>query len=767
MGIEKFIHKVKNKIKQKIGQNKFSSDYDAIIFRNDDVSYDSNVKHFKEMCEVFHRYGFVQLHAINLYGLTNCSYIKHGIPCLYDDIEPDDIYKYDVVKRVSKHYYIGDNQEFVDYINSIPDPVALHGLYHSDYSIMTYEEQDHDIGEGLHLMHQLFPEKIINTFVAPFNHTNEFTYQVCKKYGLRVSQLEGEHLEEMMSTRPEKLQEGQLYRYHHHRFYPETTFSYYDLSIEKLDKFFAKYSYTVMKNGKVQPSVGLLQACVNQYKASHWYVYAYKEFMNRKHAYLAYKWIRKNISHQAEVLEVACGAGGMLYHLHAAGFENLSGYDYDDAAINVCKTMAKTISAPINCYRDDAYNPQEKKKQDVIIWVNGMYHLDNYTLDMFYENHIAMAKENTYFIFDMVDIAFNHVKNNEYATQDWEKSINEKKRPSEYKLRMSDEEVIKVAKKYGCELEKKYAIKDVIPRNVYVFKRKKPKICLYCDRPNWAHHNSAIEIKKYLSDEFDLDILYVVDKPKIKCKKYDAVLVFFWGEPSIKKMNLPKKKIIKQVSSHRWEDDPLYGPCDVEAFQNKYLMDAGTVICPSMILYNLLKPVCDDLFLCGKGYSPEKFFYEKERSGEMKLCMVGNLNDPVKGVKDLLLPAAEGFNLELANDIKHEELRAFYNRKDVYVVSSRHEADPLPLIESMACGCFPVASYVGIAPELIRHKVNGYLVKNRTVEEFRQAFTWCKENLDYIRKQGRSNAQEMYDTRRWDFMANNYRNMFREHFSRM
>ena len=143
--------------------------------------------------------------------------------------------------------------------------------------------------------------------------------------------------------------------------------------------------------------------------------------------------------------------------------------------------------------------------------------------------------------------------------------------------------------------------------------------------------------------------------------------------------------------------------------------------------------------------------------------MVGNIKDPVKGVEDILRPSAEGYHLDLANDLKHEELCEFYNNHDVYVVSSKNEADPLPLIESMACGCFPVSSYVGIAPELIRHKENGYLVKNRTVEEFKEAFLWCKENIEFIRKQEKKNAEEIFERRRWEIMAENYRQMFRKH----
>lgn len=293
--------------------------------------------------------------------------------------------------------------------------------------------------------------------------------------------------------------------------------------------------------------------------------------------------------------------------------------------------------------------------------------------------------------------------------------------------------------------------------------RQKPNICLLCDRPNWAHHNSAVEIVNQLSDEFTFDIKYVINKEKIKSRDYDAILVFFWGEGSYKKYHFPKRKIIKQVSSHRWQDNPMYGPLTPVEFKKKYLSDCKTVICPSKILYDLLEPQVKNLFLCGKGFNPLKFLYLHDRTGEMTLCMVGNLKDPVKGVEDILVPSSQGYNLDMVNDLSHDELCEFYNNHDIYVVSSKNEADPLPLIESMACGCFPVSSYIGIAPELIRHKENGYLVKNRTIDEFREAFSWCRENLTYIRQQARKNAEELYEKRRWEVMARNYRDMFRAH----
>ncbi len=300
----------------------------------------------------------------------------------------------------------------------------------------------------------------------------------------------------------------------------------------------------------------------------------------------------------------------------------------------------------------------------------------------------------------------------------------------------------------------------------YFTKRKKiklPKICLLCDRPNWAHHHSAMEIKKYLDRDFLVDIKFVVDKPKLKPKKYDLLHVFFWDEPYYKKFKFPKRKVIKQVSSHKWQFEKVYGPCTPLEFSRRYLDEAKYVSCPSQILYNLLKDVHPRVFLIGKGYSPEKFYYKEERKGEFSICWAGNIKLTLKGVEDIIIPAAKHrFKLNLASNLPHEELLDFYNANDVYVVASQHEADPLPLIESMACGCFPVANKVGIAPELIRHKENGYLVQERTVEAYIEAFNWCKDNLEYIREQGKKNAKEIFKKRRWEVMAQGYKDMYKE-----
>ena len=41
-----------------------------------------------------------------------------------------------------------------------------------------------------------------------------------------------------------------------------------------------------------------------------------------------------------------------------------------------------------------------------------------------------------------------------------------------------------------------------------------------------------------------------------------------------------------------------------------------------------------------------------------------------------------------------------------------------------------------------------------------EAFEWCKENLRYIREQGKKNAKEIFEIRRWEVMAQGYKAMY-------
>jgi glycosyltransferase involved in cell wall biosynthesis len=204
---------------------------------------------------------------------------------------------------------------------------------------------------------------------------------------------------------------------------------------------------------------------------------------------------------------------------------------------------------------------------------------------------------------------------------------------------------------------------------------------------------------------------------------------------------------VKQVSSHRWTREK-YGNLDARAVISGHLRRAGAVLVPSQ---RLLEELGDapHVTLCPKGFHPESFGDAGERRGDLVVGWAGSQNAVDKR---LAVIAGAWPALKVASSLAYDEMPDFYNSIDVITCASDAEGDPRPLIEGMACGCFPVTVDVGIVPELVRHGENGLIVE-RTPQAFADAFAWCRANLDHVREAGRRNAEEMLATRTWAKVA--------------
>jgi glycosyltransferase involved in cell wall biosynthesis len=293
----------------------------------------------------------------------------------------------------------------------------------------------------------------------------------------------------------------------------------------------------------------------------------------------------------------------------------------------------------------------------------------------------------------------------------------------------------------------------------------KPRILLLADKRDWAYDFAAQSIRSMLSDEFDFQISYVAENPVAEAKAFncDLVHVFWWGESWHHCLGLPPERIIKEVSSFRWREEDHFGRIDAPTFVERYLKDAGTIVTTSRKMQDILSPSRPVLYT-PNGIHPQQFFLESQRSGDLKIGWAGNVDDACKGIKDIIMPACEDdFQLIVApgNIRSRDEMRQFYNIVDVFCVASTAEGQPLPLIESLACGCFPVTVDVGIVPEVIRHRDNGLIV-GRSVAAFQAAFTWCRSNIDDLRDRASERSAQILASRSWSMLDPWWRSAFRQ-----
>jgi glycosyltransferase involved in cell wall biosynthesis len=288
----------------------------------------------------------------------------------------------------------------------------------------------------------------------------------------------------------------------------------------------------------------------------------------------------------------------------------------------------------------------------------------------------------------------------------------------------------------------------------------RPRVTFLADFPHWAFDSVARSLTERLADRFEINTAYTCRKPRLDPARTDLLYVFFWGETHHQQFGFPRERVIKEVASWRWALEPRWGQLSLDRFVQEHLSDCAWVTTPSQKLYEALHGTRERVFHCPNGIETGLFHPRRRRRGPLRIGWVGNPKDACKGLHDILTPACRNFSLE-ATDGRwtRAQVARLYDRIDVIAIASEAESQPLPLLEGMASGLFPVTTNVGVVPELVRNGVNG-LVAERSVEAFREAFQWCAENLDEVRRAGAFNAELVASERSWDQHAERFAQVF-------
>ncbi|MBF1436717.1 MAG: glycosyltransferase, partial [Prevotella micans] len=72
-----------------------------------------------------------------------------------------------------------------------------------------------------------------------------------------------------------------------------------------------------------------------------------------------------------------------------------------------------------------------------------------------------------------------------------------------------------------------------------------------------------------------------------------------------------------------------------------------------------------------------------------------------------------------------------YNAADVFVLPSLEDNLPNTIMEAMACGVPCVGFEVGGIPEMIDHRVNGYVARERDTNDLEQGMDWVLNEANY------------------------------------
>lgn len=287
----------------------------------------------------------------------------------------------------------------------------------------------------------------------------------------------------------------------------------------------------------------------------------------------------------------------------------------------------------------------------------------------------------------------------------------------------------------------------------------KPKVVFVCDVVGWAWWNKSHNLKRYLSDDFDIDIISVDNgkRSKIDPRKYD--LYFTFGFSYVGKItSAPFNRRITGITAHRPHN--IIRP----KMNMAYATHAN-----SMLLFNELKTLHNRPYYTPNGVSIDDFYIKKEidPNTPLKVGHVGKLCGP-KHQKSIIEPACKKAKVEyipnynnFTNKIEHKDMIDYYNSVDVLLFCSSEDGTPNGMLEAAACGRPTIINHIGNAPEFIKNDVNGFIV-DKSIESFTKKLIYIKNNKDQVVEMGKEAYKTVCEEWTWEHNSKYYKDMLND-----
>jgi glycosyltransferase involved in cell wall biosynthesis len=155
------------------------------------------------------------------------------------------------------------------------------------------------------------------------------------------------------------------------------------------------------------------------------------------------------------------------------------------------------------------------------------------------------------------------------------------------------------------------------------------------------------------------------------------------------------------------------------------------------------------------------------------LTLVGQVDPTQQAYLDEVLEEAQGYPIEILNNISYESLKQRYEKSAIYwhatgmgELTERHpernEHFGISTVEAMSYGCVPIVINAGGQPESVTHEKNGFLFDN---EKQLQAYTvQCIQLFSQTPEQYRQLSKQAIEVAN-NFSRNNTKQTFLKHLS--
>jgi len=285
--------------------------------------------------------------------------------------------------------------------------------------------------------------------------------------------------------------------------------------------------------------------------------------------------------------------------------------------------------------------------------------------------------------------------------------------------------------------------------------RKRPKIVMMPDVPDWAFGRIVAQVRKGLPD-FNLETRYVGQNGRAAADEH-AVLFYYHDHHRV---GNPKQSAVCLYDFFSWH------PEDLEEILPKF----GAILVVNKTLRKIVenlesvKVAKVPVFDIPDGVDTSFFTPAKRipRGDKLRAGWAGNLNwggdwgkGDLKGVG--LLEAVRERTADFVewtivdrtkNPVLFKNMPDIYRRLDVITCFSQQEGTPNPVLEGLAAGCLAVTPSVGLVPELVADGAVATVVE-RDVDAFVVALREAHESPDLLDRARKTNPDVM--RRNWDW----------------
>lgn len=116
-----------------------------------------------------------------------------------------------------------------------------------------------------------------------------------------------------------------------------------------------------------------------------------------------------------------------------------------------------------------------------------------------------------------------------------------------------------------------------------------------------------------------------------------------------------------------------------------------------------------------------------QNENKSQFLFVGNSSDPRKGFCFIkkAFSKIHDYSLKILSNSSHEEVLDNMKISTAILIPSLEESFCLTAVEAASCGLPIVGFGVGVIPEIVVHKENGYIAKYGDLEDFKNGINWA------------------------------------------